>query len=255
MHCSIIDGSRHQWLSHQTAYEAVFSCRRAPLEPVPQARQRASEQSCRKLQRTEMNMPSAIPPTQTALSAAEMIGAEILVHALAEEGVEYVWGYPGGAAAVHLRRAPQAKEVRAHPGAPRAGRGHAADGYARATGKVGVALVTSGLGVTNAVTGIATAYLDSIPMVVINIGNVPTHAIGAGRLPGKCDTVGITRPIVKHTSGEGRARLRLDHQEGVLHCFHRLSRPGWSWTSPRMSRATPASTSTRSRSTCARTTR
>jgi len=73
---------------------------------------------------------------------------------------------------------------------------HAADGYARATGNVGVALVTSGPGVTNAVTGIATAYMDSIPMVIIT-GNVPTHAIGEDAFQ-ECDTVGITRPIVKH---------------------------------------------------------
>ena len=73
---------------------------------------------------------------------------------------------------------------------------HAADGYARATGKVGVALVTSGPGVTNAVTGIATAYMDSIPMVVIT-GQVPTQAIGEDAFQ-ECDTVGITRPCVKH---------------------------------------------------------
>jgi acetolactate synthase-1/2/3 large subunit len=73
---------------------------------------------------------------------------------------------------------------------------HAADGYARATGEVGVALVTSGPGVTNAVTGIATAYMDSIPMVIIT-GQVPTHAIGLDAFQ-ECDTVGITRPIVKH---------------------------------------------------------
>ena len=73
---------------------------------------------------------------------------------------------------------------------------HAADGYARATGEVGVALVTSGPGVTNAVTGIATAYMDSIPMVIIT-GQVPTPAIGLDAFQ-ECDTVGITRPIVKH---------------------------------------------------------
>src|SRR6516164_11850224 len=129
-------------------------------------------------------------------SAREMIGAEILVNALAEEGVEYVWGYPGGAVLyiydeLHKQTKFEHILVRHEQAAV-----HAADGYARATGKVGVALVTSGPGVTNAVTGIATAYLDSIPMVVIT-GNVPTHAIGQDAFQ-ECDTVGITRPCVKH---------------------------------------------------------
>ncbi|TXI11268.1 MAG: acetolactate synthase 3 catalytic subunit [Polynucleobacter sp.] len=126
----------------------------------------------------------------------EMIGAEILVHALHAEGVEYVWGYPGGSVLfIYDEIFKQDKFehilVRHEQAAV-----HAADGYARATGKVGVALVTSGPGVTNAVTGIATAYMDSIPMVIIT-GNVPTAAIGEDAFQ-ECDTVGITRPIVKH---------------------------------------------------------
>jgi acetolactate synthase-1/2/3 large subunit len=126
----------------------------------------------------------------------EMIGAEILVHALHAEGVEFVWGYPGGSVLyIYDEIFKQDKFehilVRHEQAAV-----HAADGYARATGKVGVALVTSGPGVTNAVTGIATAYMDSIPMVIIT-GNVPTHAIGEDAFQ-ECDTVGITRPIVKH---------------------------------------------------------
>ncbi|MBY4729773.1 acetolactate synthase 3 catalytic subunit [Cupriavidus pauculus] len=145
-----------------------------------------------------MNMPSAefSHADSNSSSAREMIGAEILVNALAEEGVEYVWGYPGGAVLyiydeLHKQKKFEHILVRHEQAAV-----HAADGYARATGKVGVALVTSGPGVTNAVTGIATAYLDSIPMVVIT-GNVPTHAIGQDAFQ-ECDTVGITRPIVKH---------------------------------------------------------
>ncbi|CAN7254353.1 Acetolactate synthase isozyme 3 large subunit [compost metagenome] len=145
-----------------------------------------------------MNMPSAefSHADSNSSAAPEMIGAEILVHALAEEGVEYVWGYPGGAVLyiydeLHKQTKFEHILVRHEQAAV-----HAADGYARATGKVGVALVTSGPGVTNAVTGIATAYLDSIPMVVIT-GNVPTHAIGQDAFQ-ECDTVGITRPIVKH---------------------------------------------------------
>ncbi|QWD75495.1 acetolactate synthase 3 catalytic subunit [Polynucleobacter sp. MWH-UH24A] len=128
--------------------------------------------------------------------APEMIGAEMLVHALHAEGVEYVWGYPGGAVLfIYDEIFKQDKFehilVRHEQAAV-----HAADGYARATGKVGVALVTSGPGVTNAVTGIATAYTDSIPMVIIT-GNVPTYAIGEDAFQ-EADTVGITRPIVKH---------------------------------------------------------
>ena len=136
-----------------------------------------------------------VNPNSTA-SVPEMIGAEMLVKALHIEGVEYVWGYPGGSVLfIYDEIFKQDKFehilVRHEQAAV-----HAADGYARATGKVGVALVTSGPGVTNAVTGIATAYTDSIPLVVIS-GNVPTHAIGEDAFQ-EADTVGITRPVVKH---------------------------------------------------------
>jgi acetolactate synthase-1/2/3 large subunit len=132
--------------------------------------------------------PAATPP--------EMIGAEMLVKALHIEGVEYVWGYPGGSVLfIYDEIFKQDKFehilVRHEQAAV-----HAADGYARATGKVGVVLVTSGPGVTNAVTGIATAYTDAIRMVVIS-GNVPTYAIGEDAFQ-EADTVGITRPVVKH---------------------------------------------------------
>src|SRR2546423_1193143 len=126
----------------------------------------------------------------------ELTGAEIFVRCLQEEGVEYVFGYPGGAVLFlydELFKQDKVKHilVRHEQGAV-----HAADGYARSTDKVGVALVTSGPGVTNAVTGIATAYMDSIPLVVIT-GQVPTHAIGQDAFQ-ESDTVGITRPCVKH---------------------------------------------------------
>ena len=126
----------------------------------------------------------------------EIMGAEILVRSLIEEKVEFIWGYPGGAVlyiydALYKQDKMQHVLVRHEQAAV-----HAADGYARATGEVGVALVTSGPGVTNAVTGIATAYMDSIPMVIIT-GQVPTAAIGLDAFQ-ECDTVGITRPIVKH---------------------------------------------------------
>ncbi|MBI4205302.1 MAG: biosynthetic-type acetolactate synthase large subunit, partial [Betaproteobacteria bacterium] len=126
----------------------------------------------------------------------ELSGAEIVVRCLQAEGVEYVFGYPGGAVLfiydeLFKQNAVKHILVRHEQGAV-----HAADGYARSTGKVGVALVTSGPGVTNAVTGIATAYMDSIPLVVIT-GQVPSHAIGQDAFQ-ECDTVGITRPCVKH---------------------------------------------------------
>ncbi len=134
--------------------------------------------------------------TNNEAAPPEMIGAEMLVRALHKEGVEFVWGYPGGSVLfIYDEIFKQDKFehilVRHEQAAV-----HAADGYARATGKVGVALVTSGPGVTNAVTGIATAYTDSIPMVIIS-GNVPTYAIGEDAFQ-EADTVGITRPVVKH---------------------------------------------------------
>ena len=126
----------------------------------------------------------------------EMTGAEIVVSCLAEEGVEFVFGYPGGAVlyiydAIFQQNKFKHVLVRHEQAAV-----HAADAYARSTGRVGVALVTSGPGVTNAVTGIATAYMDSIPIVVIT-GQVPVPAIGLDAFQ-EVDTVGITRPCVKH---------------------------------------------------------
>nr|WP_295442187.1 biosynthetic-type acetolactate synthase large subunit [uncultured Thiodictyon sp.] len=129
-------------------------------------------------------------------NAVQLSGAEILVQALIDEGVQYVFGYPGGSV-LHIYDAlfkqDQVKHilVRHEQGAT-----HAADGYARATGKCGVCLVTSGPGATNAVTGIATAYMDSIPLVCIT-GQVPTPVIGSDAFQ-EVDTVGITRPCVKH---------------------------------------------------------
>ena len=123
-------------------------------------------------------------------------GAEILVRCLKEEGVEYLFGYPGGSVlhiydALYLQDDVKHVLVRHEQAA-----GHAADGYARASGKPGVVLVTSGPGVTNAVTGIATAYMDSIPLVIFT-GQVPTALIGNDAFQ-EVDSVGITRPCVKH---------------------------------------------------------
>jgi acetolactate synthase I/II/III large subunit len=126
----------------------------------------------------------------------ELTGAQIIVQFLKDEGVEYVFGYPGGAV-LHIydelfkQDAVKHILVRHEQGAT-----HAADGYARCTGRPGVALVTSGPGATNAVTGIATAYMDSTPLVVLT-GQVPTHLIGNDAFQ-EVDAVGITRPCVKH---------------------------------------------------------
>jgi acetolactate synthase-1/2/3 large subunit len=126
----------------------------------------------------------------------ELTGAEILVRCLQEEKVEHLFGYPGGAVLyiydeIFKQKTFQHILVRHEQAAV-----HAADAYSRSSERVGVCIVTSGPGVTNAVTGIATAYMDSIPLVIIS-GQVPTHAIGLDAFQ-ECDTVGITRPCVKH---------------------------------------------------------
>lgn len=125
-----------------------------------------------------------------------LTGAEIVIRCLQEEKVEYVFGYPGGSVLFIYDELFKQDKVRHVLVRHEQGAVHAADGYARSTEKVGVALVTSGPGVTNAVTGIATAYMDSIPMVIIT-GQVPTAYIGQDAFQ-EVDTVGITRPCVKH---------------------------------------------------------
>lgn len=138
----------------------------------------------------------ALTETKSDEAGNELSGAEIVVQALLDEGVELVFGYPGGSV-LHIYDA-----LFKHGGVRHIlvrheqGAAHAADGYARATGKCGVCLVTSGPGATNAVTGIATAYMDSIPLVVLT-GQVPTPVIGSDAFQ-EVDTVGITRPCVKH---------------------------------------------------------
>ena len=126
----------------------------------------------------------------------ELTGAEILIRCLQEEKVEYVFGYPGGAVLFIYDALFQQDKVKHILVRHEQAAVHAADGYARSSDKVGVALVTSGPGLTNAVTGIATAYMDSTPMVVIS-GQVPTGAIGEDAFQ-EVDAVGITRPCVKH---------------------------------------------------------
>src|ERR1041385_8399626 len=126
----------------------------------------------------------------------EMTGAEMVIQALVDQGVEYVFGYPGGAVLPIYDAMFQQDKLKHILVRHEQGAGHAAEGYARTTGKVGVMLVTSGPGATNAVTALTDALMDSIPLVCIT-GQVPTHLIGNEPFK-KCDTVGITRPSPKH---------------------------------------------------------
>jgi acetolactate synthase-1/2/3 large subunit len=161
----------------------------------------------------------------TSITPAEMpTGAEMLIHALVCEGVDTIFGYPGGAVLHIYDELWRARDrithylVRHEQGAV-----HMAEGYARATGRTGVVLVTSGPGATNAVTGIANAYMDSTPIVVIT-GQVPKHLIGTDAFQ-EVDTVGITRPCVKHNY---LVREAKDLPAVVREAFHlaRSGRPG-----------------------------
>ena len=136
----------------------------------------------------------------------KLAGNDMLIQSLINEGVEYIFGYPGGAAlhiydSIFKQKEMQHILVRHEQGAT-----HAADGYARATGKPGVVMVTSGPGATNAITGIATAFMDSIPMIVI-AGQVQSHLIGTDAFQ-ETDMIGISRPIVKHS-------FTVDHQKNI----------------------------------------
>ncbi|HTS41344.1 MAG TPA: acetolactate synthase 3 large subunit [Xanthobacteraceae bacterium] len=126
----------------------------------------------------------------------EMTGAEMVIEALADQGVEHIFGYPGGAVLPIYDAMFQQKKVQHILVRHEQGAVHAAEGYARSTGKVGCVLVTSGPGATNAVTGLTDALMDSIPLVCIT-GQVPTHLIGNDAFQ-ECDTVGITRPCTKY---------------------------------------------------------
>src|SRR5256714_3973266 len=167
-------------------------------------------------------------PTEPLFPASEKLpmprGAEILIQAIVHEGVDTIFGYPGGAVLHIYDELWRARDrithylVRHEQGAV-----HMAEGYARATGRVGVVLVTSGPGATNAVTGIANAYMDSTPIVVIT-GQVPKHLIGTDAFQ-EVDTVGITRPCVKHNY---LVREASDLPGVVREGFHlaRSGRPG-----------------------------
>jgi acetolactate synthase-1/2/3 large subunit len=143
-----------------------------------------------------MEFPVPGKPDKAASHSAPKSGAAILVQCLIEQGVEYVFGYPGGAVLPIYDELFGDERIRHILVRHEAGAAHAAEGYARATGKPGVVLVTSGPGATNAITGIADAWMDSIPLVVIT-GQVPTSLIGTDAFQ-EADTIGITRHCTKH---------------------------------------------------------
>ena len=152
-----------------------------------------------------------------------MSGAQMVVRTLEDLGVESLFGYPGGAVLDIYDALLESKKIKHILGRHEQGVAHAADGYARATGKVGVCLVTSGPGATNTVTSIATAYMDSIPMVILT-GQVGTPLIGSDAFQ-EVDTVGITRPIVKHSD---LCQCALDIPKYIRQAFYLAStgRPG-----------------------------
>ena len=128
--------------------------------------------------------------------STELTGAEIVFKALSDHKVEYIFGYPGGAVLPLYDQLFKQKEIKHILVRHEQGAGHAAEGYARSSGKPGVVLVTSGPGATNMVTALTDAYMDSVPLVCIS-GQVPTHLIGTDAFQ-ECDTTGITRPCTKH---------------------------------------------------------
>src|SRR6186713_1187481 len=153
----------------------------------------------------------------------EMTGAEMVVQALKDNGVKHIFGYPGGAVLPIYDELFQQDKVKHILVRHEQGAGHAAEGYARSTGKAGVVLVTSGPGATNMVTPLTDALMDSIPVVCLT-GQVPTHLIGNDAFQ-ECDTVGITRPCTKHNW----LVKNVDDLSRVLHeAFYvaRTGRPG-----------------------------
>ena len=168
-------------------------------------------------------MPDTITATRVGVQMPPMTGSEVVLQALVEQGVEVIFGYPGGAVLPIYDAIFKQDQVRHILVRHEQGAVHAAEGYARSTGKVGVVLVTSGPGATNTVTGLTDALMDSVPVVCLT-GQVPTHMIGNDAFQ-EADTVGITRPCTKHNylvkSGDALARV-------VHEAFHvaRSGRPG-----------------------------
>ena len=149
--------------------------------------------------------------TDNQASGNRMTGAEIVLQALKDNGVEHIFGYPGGAVLPIYDEIFQQDDIKHILVRHEQGAGHAAEGYARSTGKVGVMLVTSGPGATNAVTPLQDALMDSIPLVCLS-GQVPTSLIGSDAFQ-EADTVGITRPCTKHNW----LVKDVDQLAGVIH--------------------------------------
>ncbi len=168
-------------------------------------------------------MPDAAAPPRTDAQTQPMTGSEVVLQALVEQGVEVVFGYPGGAVLPIYDAIFKQDKIRHILVRHEQGAVHAAEGYARSTGRVGVVLVTSGPGATNTVTGLTDALMDSVPVVCLT-GQVPTHMIGNDAFQ-EADTVGITRPCTKHNYlvKSGSALARIVHE-----AFHvaRSGRPG-----------------------------
>src|SRR5579862_3265129 len=214
----------------------MWRCATGPLGPFFIARMRPTdtfdEQSEKRSQTmSKSRSPKARPPATLPASgpqaAAEpgtpMTGAEMVVRALADQGVEHLFGYPGGAVLPIYDALFHQEKVRHILVRHEQGAVHAAEGYARSTGKVGCVLVTSGPGATNAVTGLLDAQMDSIPLVCIT-GQVPTHLIGNDAFQ-EADTTGITRPCTKHNY----LVKKIEDLPSALHeAFHIASsgRPG-----------------------------
>ena len=156
---------------------------------------------------------------------SQLTGAQAIVSCLLEEGVTTIFGYPGGAVIDLYDELMNSEKLEHILVRHEQAAVHAADGYARVTGKVGVALLTSGPGATNGVTGIATAYMDSIPVVILT-GQVPTPLIGNDAFQ-EVDIVGITRPCTKHNYLVGsKDELVQTLREAFSCCPHRPTGPG-----------------------------
>src|SRR5215471_14387105 len=178
--------------SRGSAPKAPHGTTPSPAEP------RYSEGSANQKSDRSRQQPASVEggAQEAAVGATQMTGAEMVIRALADQGVEHVFGYPGGAVLPIYDALFHQEKVRHILVRHEQGAVHAAEGYARSTGKVGCVLVTSGPGATNAVTGLTDALCDSIPLVCIT-GQVPTHLIGNDAFQ-ECDTVGITRPCTKY---------------------------------------------------------
>jgi len=158
-------------------------------------------------------------------TAQKLNGSEIFFECLRREHVDTIFGYPGGALLKVYETLYDVTDIKHILVRHEQGATHMAEGYARATGKPGIVLVTSGPGATNTVTGITNAYMDSSPMVVFT-GQVPSSLIGNDAFQ-EADIVGITRPITKHNfSGKGCPRPCHNHTQGVFPCNQRPTRPG-----------------------------